>query len=154
FLSAGIREQLNTEFPDFAQSILRTIAPDYLKDIPASTIVEFKPRTILNNPVSIKSGSRLDTSVSQDSNCRFSTCSDVNSHPIAIGSCEVAGDKKSRPPYLYLKTTSTANPTLSFDDLRFYISRDYRNTSRSYYRSAQNLKELVVSSGPKEHVLD
>ena len=154
FLSAGIREQLNTEFPDFAQSILRTIAPDYLKDIPASTIVEFKPRTILNNPVTIKSGSRLDTSVSQDSNCRFSTCSDVNIHPIAIGSCEVSGDEKSTTIDLYLKNTSIANPNLSFDDLRFYISGDYTNTSRIYYHIAENLKEIVVSSGPKEHVLD
>ena len=89
YLSAGIQERLDTDFPEFAQSILRLVAPDYLKEIPATTVIEFKPRNILNNAVTISKASKLDSQKVQGTSCRFQTCNDVVVHPLTINAVEL-----------------------------------------------------------------
>ncbi|WP_419811101.1 type VI secretion system baseplate subunit TssF [Bacterioplanoides sp.] len=153
FLSAGIQERLDNDFPDFAQSILRIIAPDYLKEIPATTIVEFSPRNILNNPVTIESGSKVDSKKISGRSCRFHICRDVVVYPLTISNCNVLHESNGSSIEVAMYNTSLANAELSLSDLPLHLSGDYVVASQLYYLLTKHVKKVVLVAGNDEYNL-
>ena len=147
FLSAGIQDRLDTDFPEFAQSILRLVAPDYLKEIPATTIIEFKPRNILNNAVTIKKYSKLDSQKVQGVSCRFQTSSNVMVHPLTINACELNQVGNSSELDIIINNTSLSNTEVYIDELPIHLSGDYVNASQLYYLLTQKLESVSIVHG-------
>ena len=150
YLSAGIQERLDTDFPDFAQSILRVVAPDYLKEIPATTIVEFKPRNILNNPVTIKAASKVDSQKVSGSSCRFRTCREVMVHPLTVSSCELTQQATHSSIELAMHNTSLANAELKVSELPVHLSGDYVAASQIYWLLTKHVKQITLIAGSQE----
>lgn len=153
YLSAGIQERLDTDFPEFAQSILRLVAPDYLKEIPATTVVEFKPRNILNNAVTIEKASKLDSQKVMGTSCRFHTCTDVVVHPLTINAVELnqVGGKSELD--IIIHNTSISNTEVFLSELPLHISGDYINASQLYYLLNEKLESVSIVQGNNETVL-
>jgi len=147
FLSAGIQERLDTDFPEFAQSILRLVAPDYLKEIPATTIIEFKPRNILNNVISIKQGAKLDSQKVSGTNCRFHSCTDVDIYPLTINSCELNQGSGSSELDIIINNTSLANSDVLLSELPLHIAGDYIDASQIYYLLTKKLVSISIVQG-------
>ncbi|MFT6372958.1 MAG: type VI secretion system protein ImpG, partial [Gammaproteobacteria bacterium] len=147
FLSAGIQERLDTDFPEFAQSILRLVAPDYLKEIPATTIIEFKPRNILNNVITINEGAKLDSQKVSDVSCRFHSCTDVKIYPLTINSCELNQANKSSELDIIINNTSLANSDVYLSDLPLHIAGDYNDASEIYYLLTNKLESISIVQG-------
>ncbi len=147
YLSAGIQDRLDTDFPEFAQSILRLIAPDYLKEIPATTIIEFKPRNILNNAVTIKAKSKIDSQKVQGVSCRFQTCSDVDVHPLAINAVELNQHGSYSELDIIMNNTSLSNADIRISDLPIHLSGDYVNASQLYYLLTKKLATVSIVYG-------
>lgn len=53
FLSGGLRQKLEDEFPEFTHGIIRMLWPNYLRPIPSMTVVEYKPENNLKAPVQV-----------------------------------------------------------------------------------------------------
>ncbi len=149
YLSAGIQDRLDTDFPEFAQSILRLVAPDYLKEIPATTIIEFKPRNILNNAVTIKKQSKIDSQKVQGVSCRFQTSSDVVVHPLTINACELTQVGNHSQLDIIINNTSLSNTEVYLDELPLHISGDYVNASQLYYLLTNKLESVSIVQGNK-----
>lgn len=147
YLSAGIQERLDTDFPEFAQSILRLVAPDYLKEIPATTIVEFKPRNILNNAVTIKQMSKLDSQKVQGVSCRFQTCHPVTVHPLTINAVELNQHGQYSELDVIINNTSLSNADVSINHLPFHLSGDYVTASQLYYLLSEKLVSVSIVQG-------
>ncbi len=147
FLSAGIQDRLDTDFPEFAQSILRLVAPDYLKEIPATTIIEFKPRNILNNAVTIKKQSKIDSQKVQGVSCRFQTSSDVVVHPLTINACELNQTGNNSELDIIINNTSLSNTEVFIDELPLHIAGDYVNASQLYYLLTSKLESVSIVQG-------
>lgn len=150
YLSAGIQERLDTDFPEFAQSILRLVAPDYLKEIPATTVIEFRPRNILNNAVTIKKGSKLDSQKVLGTSCRFKTCSDVVVHPLTINAVELNQTGNQSELDIIINNTSISNSEVFLSELPLHISGDYINASQLYYLLRKKLVSVSIIQGDNE----
>ena len=147
FLSAGIQERLDTDFPEFAQSILRLVAPDYLKEIPATTIIEFKPRNILNNVITIPAGAKLDSQKVAGISCRFHSCNDVQIHPLTINSCELTQGSGASELDIVINNTSLANSEVHLSELPLHLAGDYIDASQIYYLLANKLESVALVQG-------
>jgi len=147
YLSAGIQERLDTDFPEFAQSILRLVAPDYLKEIPATTIVEFKPRNILNNAVTIKQTSKLDSQKVQGVSCRFQTCHPVTVHPLTINAVELNQHGQYSELDVIINNTSLSNADVYLSELPLHLSGDYVTASQLYYLLSKKLVSVSIVQG-------
>ena len=147
FLSAGIQERLDTDFPEFAQSILRLVAPDYLKEIPATTIIEFKPRNILNNVITINEGAKLDSQKVAGVNCRFHSCTEVKVFPLTINSCELNQINNSSELDIIINNTSLANSEVFLSELPLHIAGDYNDASEIYYLLTNKLESISIIQG-------
>lgn len=147
YLSAGIQERLDTDFPEFAQSILRLVAPEYLKDIPATTIVEFKPRNILNNTVTIKKGAKVDSQKVQGTSCRFQTCYPVDVHPLMVNAVELNQHGQYSELDVIINNTSLSNTDVLLSELPLHLSGDYVNASQLYYLLTKKLVSISIVHG-------
>ena len=150
YLSAGIQERLDTDFPEFAQSILRLVAPDYLKEIPATTVIEFKPRNILNNAVTISKASKLDSQKVQGTSCRFQTCHEVVVHPLTVNAVELNQAGQQSELDIIINNTSISNTEVFLSELPLHISGDYINASQLYYLMTQKLISVSIVHGNNE----
>lgn len=45
FLSGGLRQKLEDEFPEFSHGLINMLWANYLRPVPAMTIIEYKPFT-------------------------------------------------------------------------------------------------------------
>lgn len=53
FLSGGLRQKLEDEFPEFTHGLINMLWPNYLRPIPAMTIIEYQPKAELMTPVQV-----------------------------------------------------------------------------------------------------
>lgn len=51
FLSGGLRQKLEDEFPEFTHSLINMLWPNYLRPIPAMSVIEYQPGKELKSPV-------------------------------------------------------------------------------------------------------
>lgn len=147
YLSAGIQDRLDTDFPEFAQSILRLVAPDYLKEIPSTSIIEFKPRNILNNAITIKKGSTLDSQKALGVSCRFQSCSPVTVYPLAVNAVELAQNGNYSELDVIIHNTSLSNTEVFLDELPLHLSGDYATASQIYYLLCEKLVNVSIVHG-------
>lgn len=51
FLSGGLRQKLEDEFPEFTHSLINMLWPNYLRPVPAMAVIEYQPRKELKSSV-------------------------------------------------------------------------------------------------------
>ncbi|EDJ7028041.1 hypothetical protein CHK55_12985 [Salmonella enterica] len=52
-LSGGLRQKLEDGFPEFTHGIIRMLWPNYLRPVPAMTVIEYRPKNRLKKPVQV-----------------------------------------------------------------------------------------------------
>ncbi|HCL6627760.1 TPA: type VI secretion system baseplate subunit TssF [Citrobacter amalonaticus] len=53
FLSGGLRQKLEDEFPEFTHGLINMLWPNYLRPVPAMAVIEYQPRKELKSPVQV-----------------------------------------------------------------------------------------------------
>ncbi|BCE02870.1 type VI secretion system baseplate subunit TssF [Marinicellulosiphila megalodicopiae] len=130
FLTGNIRQKLDDDFPEFAQSLMQMIFPHYLQPLPSSTIIEFTPKSILKSSLVIPKGTFVDSVEVEGTSCRFQTCQDINIAPVNITDVNV--EEKGvgkRIIELDINLNSMDMQTWAKDGIDFYIGGDYVGAS-------------------------
>lgn len=100
FLSARVHQQLDAEFPEFAQQILSVVAPHLLTAIPSCTVVQFEPNTAegsLNEGFALPRGTALHSLLApnEQTACEYRTAQEVTLWPIEIAAADYLGSPAS-----------------------------------------------------------
>lgn len=53
FLSGGLRQKLEDEFPEFTHGLINMLWPNYLRPVPSMTVMEFNPKDTLKTSVQV-----------------------------------------------------------------------------------------------------
>ena len=53
FLSGGLRQKLEDEFPEFTHGLINMLWPNYLRPVPAMTVIEYQPKNELKTSVQV-----------------------------------------------------------------------------------------------------
>ncbi|MBF3536351.1 type VI secretion system baseplate subunit TssF [Burkholderia pseudomallei] len=83
-LAARIDAKLEDHYPEFTESLLEVLHPQYLRTIPACAIAQFDPTTLfgqLTAPFTMSRGTSLDANAAP---CRFQTIYDIILAPLRI----------------------------------------------------------------------
>ncbi|HET7395881.1 MAG TPA: type VI secretion system baseplate subunit TssF [Gammaproteobacteria bacterium] len=154
FLTGRVREKLDDEFPELAQTLIQLIYPHYLRPLPASTIIEFKPRDILRRNLVIPAGTYLDSIEVKNTSCRFRTSFEVKVSPLVL--TQVQGQERSagrRAVELTFQLSGVGLAQWDADRLPFYIGGDFAGAVDLYMLLRQHLDRIVLVSGEKEFAL-
>ena len=134
FLTAGIRQKVDDDFPEFSQGLLNQIFPHYLRPIPSATIIELKPTPILKNTLTSPAGTYLDSVEIDGVQCRYRTTHDVDVAPVAISAARAAETATGRRAIDVTLTASAINLSAwGIEHLRLHIGGDYQGAVDTFY---------------------
>ena len=134
FLTAGIRQKIDDDFPEFSQGLLNQIFPHYLRPIPSTTIIEFKPTPILKNALNTPAGTYLDSIEVNGVQCRYRTTSDVEVTPVSITSVNRTETATGRQAIdITFTLTGVALAAWKTERLRVYIGGDYQGAVDTFF---------------------
>src|ERR1700742_3100745 len=71
FLSARAQQRLDDEFPEITDALLGVLYPHYLAPVPSSAIVQLGCQAALRVPVTVPSGTAIETDPVRGEPCRF-----------------------------------------------------------------------------------
>lgn len=123
-LAARVDVKLEDTFPEFTESLLEVLYPQYLRTMPACAIAQFDPTDLfgqLTTPLAMPRGTLLDANAAP---CRFQTTYDVKLSPLRVHSARYAPATLA-PAVVRLPdkvagilsiTFASASPTETFDD--------------------------------------
>lgn len=154
FLTGRVREKLDDDFPELAQTLTQLIYPHYLKPLPATTIMEFRPKDTLRRNMVVPAGSYVDSVEVQDTQCRFRTCYEVRVAPLSLVQAQLLerpGGRRSID--LTLQLNGLALPQWDGDRMPFFIGGDFAGAADLYMLLLRGLERIVISSGAGEHEL-
>jgi len=84
FQNAMLRRKLDADFPELIYKLAQLILPHYLRPIPATTIIGFTPHTTGGQSTTVPAGTQLSSAPVNGTPCCFTTCADVELHPLEI----------------------------------------------------------------------
>lgn len=123
-LAARVDAKLEDTYPEFTESLLEVLYPQYLRTMPACAIAQFDPTDLfgqLTTPLVMPRGTLLDANAAP---CRFQTTYDVKLSPLRIHAARY-GPATLAPAVARLPekvagivsiTFASASPTEAFDD--------------------------------------
>ncbi len=151
FLTGSIRQKLDDDFPELAQSLMQIIFPHFLRPLPAATIMQFSPKNILQNKITMNAGIFIDSKEVEGSSCRFRTCYDVDMYPMKVSQAGVedaSGGKKSIMVDIDFQKMSVNE--WDADKLRFFIGGDFPGASDLYLLLQDKLQSISIIDEKKE----
>jgi len=147
FLTGQIRQKLDDDFPEFAQSLIQIVYPHYLRPIPSATIMEFTPKSALKGNIKVPAGTYMDSKVVDDVSCRFRTCFDMDVSPIFLCGVRVEGRSGTRKAIeLEFELRSMQLSAWDAQYIRLFIGGDYPGAADLYHLLQQNLESIVIES--------
>lgn len=102
FLNGLLQQKLDDEFPELIHSLMDVIFPHYMRPMPSISVVRFKTKPGLTEPVTVPSGTSLASVPVDGTSCTFKTCFDVEVHPVSVVSLEARARPTGEPEMLKL----------------------------------------------------
>ncbi|EDM76400.1 hypothetical protein PPSIR1_23744 [Plesiocystis pacifica SIR-1] len=127
FLSARIRERVDDAVPEIVHGLAEMLLPQYLRPLPAMSIVEFKPQIkALRGIRNVPRGRSVGTNPIEGTSCTFRTCYDVDLLPLEVLSVDHDEAVANRPTLrVKLKTTEAGRPVIAREEgIRFFLAGD------------------------------
>ncbi len=155
FLTGLIREKLDDDFPEIVHDLIQLVWPHYLRPLPAGSIVAFRPKPSLKQPLVVPAGVQLASVPVEGTTCLFRTCYDVEVQPLRLLDASFV-EPPGRPPAILLQLELSGIPLASWmpEKLRFHLAGDYPAATDRYRLLRRHLHRIVISSeGGRDLVL-
>jgi type VI secretion system protein ImpG len=119
-LTCNIHARLDDAIPELIHGLTELLIPQYLRAVPACSIVQFEPRDGAQRFVSIPRGTQVGATKLERTSCLFRTTAAMELHPLTL--LETTLQESSTAPSLRLafQPRGRAEPFQS-DSLRFFI---------------------------------
>lgn len=154
YLGAGIQERLDSGFPQLAQSLLNLVAPQFIEEVPATTLMAFSPKSILKEPLSVPAGTFIDAAEYRGVKCRFTTCHDLTVLPIAIKdiNLETMGDR-SGILKVHFAMQAGYSRRLDLSELTFLAADEYLQASALFFQLKTCTQSIHLVQGEQRRLL-
>src|SRR3954454_10160211 len=129
FLTGKIRQKLDDELPEVIHSVAALLFPHYLRQLPATSIIEFTPLSnVVREKLTVSRQAEVGSVPVDGISCRFRTTQDVELVPLAVEDARVdTGAQLTQSLRLELKVTGgAALAAINLSQLRFYIHGERR----------------------------
>ncbi|MBU0994969.1 MAG: type VI secretion system baseplate subunit TssF [Proteobacteria bacterium] len=145
FLTGLLRQKLDDEFPEIVHELIQLIWPHYLRPLPCATIVAFKPKPALKQPVKVSAGVEVASIPVDGTTCFFRTTSDVHVHPLTLTSAffiEPAGKAPAIRLVLELRDLNLSE--WKPGSLRLFLSGSFSHATDLYLLLRTYLRQITL----------
>lgn len=159
FLSARLRDKIEDDFPELTHSLLDVLWPNYLRPLPAVTLIKFSPKIgAIDGRQIVNKGTPLNANTvdigGNPVTCSFRTTADVEVYPLEIDSIQEAHGQEKSMIAIGLKTIHDRPVhTAGCDTLGFFLSGEDYTALTLYLWLFQYLDHIDILTGDKTHTL-
>lgn len=150
FLTGRLRQKLDDEFPEFSHSLIQLTLPQFLKPVPAATIMEFTPipSAVSGNDV-IPKGTVIESGPVDGTNCPFQTTTDISLRCASIADVRVENMRRSSRLSLHVELDPIGLEQANWPSLRLYLAGTKgTNLSRGLYKALlTETRSVTLSDG-------
>ncbi|EDP65169.1 hypothetical protein BAL199_01444 [alpha proteobacterium BAL199] len=150
FLTGRLREKLDDELPEVAHSLIELVWPNYLRPVPAMTVIEFSVIPGADAGAPVERGTMVASREVGGTTCRFRTAYDVHCLPMSVTGVEVDSTPTTSRLTVKLQMLDGVDPTqIDADRLRLFLDGASDVTiARDLYRALmQDVRSIGVLGG-------
>ena len=150
FLTGRLREKLDDELPEVTHSLIELVWPNYLRPVPAMTVIEFSVIPGADASTPVRRGTMVDSRPVHGTTCRFRTAYDVRCLPMSVIGVEVDSTLNSSRLTVILQLADGADLTrLDNDRLRLFLDGGADpGVARDLYRAMmRDVRSIDVVGG-------
>ncbi|MBC8017393.1 MAG: type VI secretion system baseplate subunit TssF [Verrucomicrobia bacterium] len=146
FLNANLQQKLDDNFPEIIHDLIDAIQPNYLRPIPATTIVAFTPKANCTGSQTIPAGTELKSIPIDGTECLFTTSYPVEIHPLEITGANFA-QPSGQPPAITIKfkLSDMGLSTWEMNTLRLFLAGEQNDAANLYLVLMRYLKMIVIT---------
>ena len=155
FLTGRLREKLDDELPEVAHSLLDLIWPNYLRPVPAMTVIEFSVVPGADASTPVRRGTLVASRPVGGTTCRFRTAFDVHCLPLAVAGVEVDSTPTGSRLAVALRPPEGTDPArLDTGRLRLFLDGGADpGIARDLYRAMmRNVRSIEVAGGEGDRI--
>ncbi|WP_339471799.1 MULTISPECIES: type VI secretion system baseplate subunit TssF [unclassified Pseudomonas] len=135
FLTGRLRQKLDDELPELTHSLMHLLWPNYMRPMPAFSILQFDPLKQSGPGVWVARDTPVESAPVNDERCRFRTCYATQVLPLRLSALEYSCQAACAILSLRLDVSGEGNFCEStFDHLRLHLTGD-RYISQELYLS-------------------
>lgn len=135
FLTGRLRQKLDDELPELSHSLMQLLWPNYMRPVPAFSILQFDPLKHAGPGVEVARDTAVESVVLNGTRCRFRTCYTTRVMPLQIGALDYAAQGERGLLSLRLDMSAEGDfSMLAVDALRLHLAGD-RYISQGLYLS-------------------
>ena len=151
FLTGRLRQKLDDELPEITHALFNLLWPNYLRPIPASSIIRYQPENT-SGPVTLPRGAMVESIPVQGTNCRFRTVYQTEILPLRITEQRIIERDGEASIALRFATIGAPLENIPFTNLRFYLSGDPVVVHTLYFTLLDQVKtvRIVMRDAMKE----
>lgn len=135
FLTGRLRQKLDDELPELSHSLMQLLWPNYMRPVPAFSILQFDPLKHAGPGVEVARDTVVESVVVNGARCRFRTCYTTHVMPLQIGALDYVAQGERGLLSLRLDLSADGDfSMLAVDVLRLHLAGD-RYISQGLYLS-------------------
>ncbi|MEQ9323904.1 MAG: type VI secretion system baseplate subunit TssF, partial [Polyangiaceae bacterium] len=109
FLTGKLRQKIDDELPEVIHSVAALLFPHYVRQIPATSIVEFAPLpNVVREKVLVARGAEVGSVPVEGVSCRFRTTQDVELLPLSVEDVRLDSSQLAQTLRIEMKVTGGA----------------------------------------------
>lgn len=144
FLTGRLRQKLDDELPEITHSLFNLLWPNYLRPIPAASVIRYMPGDNISGAVTIPKGTEVESVETRGLRCRFRTVYDTEILPLRIVDQSVRERDGMASLVLRIAAQGASLENLPLKRLRFFISGEPAIAHTIYFSMVARTREVRV----------
>ena len=145
FLMAKLRLKLDDDIPEIIHDLIDTLQPNFLRPVPATTVIVFTPKPNCRTSQVIPVGTELKSIPVDGTACRFTTRYPVEIHPLSLLDATYARPPgKSASITLKLRLTGMSLKDWNLKSLRLFLAGESAQAANLYLVLQRYLNRIVM----------
>ena len=149
FLTAKLRQKLDDELPEITHGLFSTLWSNYLRPLPAASIIQYEPTSNTTSVTTIPRGTLVESIPIDGTRCQFQTIYDVDLLPLRVVEQRILERNGTGIIAVRFALTGGNLQTLHLSRLRVFFTGETTIPHTLYMTLTHRLKELrfVIKDG-------
>jgi len=144
FLVGRLRQKLGDELPEITHSLFNLLWPNYLRPIPACSIIRCQPGQDISGSVTLPRGTKVASKPVEGTRCVFRTVYDTEILPLRIAGQTILEQGGEVGIALRFEALGTTMDKLPLQRLRFFLAGESAIAHSIYYSMVARMREARI----------
>ncbi|MDL2274718.1 type VI secretion system baseplate subunit TssF [Desulfosarcina sp. OttesenSCG-928-G10] len=144
FLSGRLRQKLDDELPEITHSLFSLLWPNYLRPIPACSIIQYQPGDNISGAATLPRGTMVESVPVEGTRCRFRTVYDVDIYPLRITALNILERSGEAAIELRFQTLNVPLENLVLTRLPFFLAGETAIAHTLYITLVHRVREIRI----------